>query len=129
MNQFGRQVFGIVAVAAAVVAGPAFAQGQMNQGSGPMDHSKMGEMKGEMKGGEMSTLPSVDGEVRRVDKAAGKITLRHGEIKQLEMPPMTMVFEVKDKALLDTVKPGDKVKFKVINEHGKMIVTELMLAN
>lgn len=124
MKQFGRQVFGIAALTAALFAGPAaLAQG------GQMDHSKMGGMKHEMKDGDLSSLPSVEGEVRRVDKAAGKITLRHGEIKQLEMPPMTMVFEVKDKALLDTVKPGDKVNFKVINEQGKMIVTELKPAS
>ena len=85
------------------------------------DHGAMGGMKG----GGLSSLPSVDGEVRRVDKAAGKVTLRHGEIKQLEMPPMTMVFEVKDKALLDTVNPGDNVNFKVINENGRMIVTDM----
>lgn len=123
MKQFGAQAFGITALAATLVAGPALAQG------GQMDHSKMGDMKHEMKDAGLSSLPSVDGEVRRVDKAAGKITLRHGEIKQLDMPPMTMVFEVKDKAMLDTVKPGDKVTFKVINEQGKMIVTELKPAS
>jgi Cu/Ag efflux protein CusF len=89
----------------------------MNHGSGQMDHSKMGGMTA---GDE-----SVDGEVRRVDKATGKITLRHGELKQLDMPPMTMVFEVSDKAMLDSVKAGDKVKFKVISKDGKMIVTEM----
>jgi Cu(I)/Ag(I) efflux system protein CusF len=66
-----------------------------------------------------------DGEVRRIDKAAGKITLRHGEIKSLDMPPMTMVFQVKDPALLDGVKPGDKVKFRVVKEGGQIRVTEL----
>lgn len=53
-----------------------------------------------------------DGEVRKVDKDAGKLTLRHGEIKNLDMPGMTMVFQVKDPALLDKVKVGDKVKFR-----------------
>ena len=52
-----------------------------------------------------------EGEVRKVDKGAAKITLRHGELKNLEMPPMTMVFQVKDKAMLDQVKTGDKVRF------------------
>ena len=66
-----------------------------------------------------------DGEVRRVDRNAGKLTLRHGEIKQLAMPPMTMVFAVKDKAMLDTLKAGDKVKFKVIDDNGKLTVTEI----
>ena len=50
-----------------------------------------------------------DGEVRKVSKDTGKITLKHGEIKNLDMPPMTMVFQVKDPGLLDKVKPGDKV--------------------
>ena len=53
-----------------------------------------------------------DGEVRKIDKDAKKITLKHGELKNLEMPAMTMVFQVKDAALLDKVKVGDKVKFK-----------------
>jgi Cu/Ag efflux protein CusF len=51
------------------------------------------------------------GEVRKVDKEAGKITLKHGEIRNLEMPPMTMTFRVKDRAQLDKVKQGDKVRF------------------
>jgi Cu/Ag efflux protein CusF len=68
-----------------------------------------------------------EGEVRKVDKGAAKITLKHAEIKSLEMPPMTMVFSVKDKALLDSVQPGDKVKFKAVNEAGKYTVTDLQL--
>jgi Cu/Ag efflux protein CusF len=66
-----------------------------------------------------------DGEVRKVDKETGKITLRHGEIKHLDMPPMTMVFVAKDKSLLDKAKAGDKVRFMTIHENGQMIVTEL----
>ena len=66
-----------------------------------------------------------DGEVRKIDKAALKLTLKHGEIKNLDMPPMTMVFTVRDKAVLDSVQPGDKVKFKAVNEAGKYTVTEL----
>ncbi len=65
-----------------------------------------------------------EGEVRKVDKAAGKITLKHGEIKNLDMPPMTMVFGVKDKALLDKVRKGDRIKFAADkNAAGEMIVT------
>jgi Cu/Ag efflux protein CusF len=66
-----------------------------------------------------------DGEVRKVDKAAGKLTLKHGPLKNLDMPPMTMVFVVKDKALLDKVQPGDKVRFKAIDDSGKLTVTEI----
>jgi len=68
-----------------------------------------------------------DGEMRKIDREAAKVTIKHGEIKNLEMPAMTMVFHVKDKALLDKVKAGDKVKFKAVNESGKMTVTDLQV--
>ena len=70
----------------------------------------------------------VAGEVRKVDKDARKITLRHDEIKQLDMPAMTMVFRVKDPALLDKVKAGDKVKFKAAGAGGALTVTEIEAA-
>ena len=66
-----------------------------------------------------------DGEVKKIDKDAGKITLKHGEIKNLDMPGMTMVFTVKDKSLLDKVQPGDKVKFHAVSGNGKLIVTDI----
>lgn len=71
---------------------------------------------------------STDAEVRKVDKSAGKITLKHGEIKNLEMPPMTMVFRVKDKAWLDQVVAGDKVKFDADKIDGQYVVTALKKA-
>ena len=70
----------------------------------------------------------IAGEVRKVDKDARKITLRHDEIKQLDMPAMTMVFQVKDPALLDKVKAGDKVKFKAEGAGGALTVTEIEAA-
>ncbi|MBX9832441.1 Cu/Ag efflux protein CusF [Acidovorax sp. 69] len=66
-----------------------------------------------------------DGEVRKIDKDTSKITIKHGEIKHLEMPGMTMVFNAKDKALLDKVQVGDKVSFMVVSEGGKMVVTAI----
>ena len=66
-----------------------------------------------------------EAEVRKVDKAAGKITLKHGEIRNLDMPPMTMVFQVKDKAVLDTLKQGDKVKFTADKVNGAYTVTRI----
>lgn len=69
-----------------------------------------------------------DGEVRKIDLEAGKVTLKHGEIKSLDMPAMTMVFVVKDKALLGKLKTGDKVRFKVVNDGGKFTVTDLQPA-
>ncbi|MCC7183859.1 MAG: copper-binding protein [Rhodocyclaceae bacterium] len=67
----------------------------------------------------------VDGEVRRIDGVAGKITIRHGDIRHLDMPAMTMVFTVSDKALLARVKAGDKIRFMVVREGGRMVVTEI----
>ena len=66
-----------------------------------------------------------DAEVRKVDKEGGKLTLTHAAIKNLDMPGMTMVFQVKDKALLDKLQAGDKVKFKAVNDAGKFTVTEI----
>jgi Cu/Ag efflux protein CusF len=66
-----------------------------------------------------------DGEVRKIDKDTKKITLKHAEIKSLDMPAMTMVFQVKNPALLDTVKPGDKVKFAVEMVGTAMVVTAI----
>ena len=70
----------------------------------------------------MAALPVVDGEVRKIDLSAKKITLKHGEIKNLDMPPMTMVFQIKDPAMLETVKVGDKVQFTVEEKNGAMTV-------
>ena len=68
------------------------------------------------------------GEVRNVDKAGKKITLKHGEIKNLGMPPMAMVFDVNDAKLLDKVKAGDKVRFKAVHEAGKYVLVDLQPA-
>ena len=71
------------------------------------------------------TAGMAEGEVRKVDRAAAKITLRHGEIRNLEMPPMTMVFQVQDKALLDKVKAGDRVRFAAEKVGGQYTVTQI----
>src|SRR3972149_687080 len=64
------------------------------------------------------------GEVRKVDRDAQKITIRHGPIRNLDMPAMTMVFRVKDPAMLDLVKAGDKVKFAADNVGGALTVMQ-----
>ena len=81
---------------------------------------------GEMKMDKPATASDMtEGEIRKVDKEASKITIKHGTIQSIDMPPMTMVFTVKDAALLEQVKPGDKVKFDVVREDGKLVVTHL----
>jgi Cu/Ag efflux protein CusF len=110
--------FALAGLLAIVVAspGPALAQATM-------DHAKTSDVTL-----AQATVPTAtDGEVRKVDKHAGKITLKHGEIKNLDMPGMTMVFAVSDKSMLDNLRPGDKVKFKAINDSGRLMLTEIQL--
>jgi Cu/Ag efflux protein CusF len=66
-----------------------------------------------------------DGEVRRVDKEARKLTIKHGPIVHLDMPAMTMVFQVKDPAMLDQLKAGDRVRFAADKIDGAYTVTRI----
>ena len=66
-----------------------------------------------------------EGEVKKVNKDAGKITIKHGELKNLDMPPMTMVFLVQDPSMLDQVNPGDKINFVADKVEGKFTVTKI----
>ena len=76
-----------------------------------------------------STLPLVNAEVRKVDIDNKKISLKHGEIKNLNMPGMTMVFVVKDAKLLDDVKTGDKVSFTADHINGVFTVLSIKKSN
>lgn len=87
-----------------------------------MDHSKMKESGMVM---SQQGMPLTEGEVRKVDKETGKITIKHGAIKNLDMPPMTMVFQVKDPAMLEKVKKGDKVRFTADKVNGAYTVTSI----
>lgn len=75
-----------------------------------------------------AAVSMVDGEVRKVDKEQGKVTLKHGPIANLDMPGMTMVFKVADAKLLDAVKQGDKVKFAAASVNGTYTVTAIEVA-
>jgi Cu(I)/Ag(I) efflux system periplasmic protein CusF len=66
-----------------------------------------------------------EGEVRKVDKAARKITIKHGPLKNLDMPAMTMVFKAKDAAMIDQVKAGDKIRFRADKLGDDYTVTRL----
>ncbi|KPF50240.1 hypothetical protein IP87_10095 [beta proteobacterium AAP121] len=70
----------------------------------------------------------VAGEVTKLDKANGRVTLKHGEIKHLDMPPMTMVFRVREAKLLDGVAVGDRVRFTADKVDGQYTVTALSKA-
>lgn len=102
-------------VLAAMVAGTVHAQAAMNMGDAKKEASApMADM--------------TEGEVRKVDMENKKITLKHGDIKNLDMPGMTMVFQVKDPAMLDKVKTGDKVRFKAEKANGAIVVTDIQPA-
>jgi Cu(I)/Ag(I) efflux system periplasmic protein CusF len=72
---------------------------------------------------KMDSKDMVEAEVRKVDKDAKKVTLKHGPIKNLDMPGMTMVFQVKDVALLDKFVAGDKIMFTAEQQQGAFVVT------
>ena len=76
-------------------------------------------------GASQSSSAMAEGEVRKVDKDASKITIKHGPLANLDMPAMTMVFQVKDRALLDKVKAGDKVRFQAEKIGGGFAVTRI----
>ncbi|MFW9616133.1 copper-binding protein [Aquabacterium sp.] len=67
----------------------------------------------------------VDGEVKKIDVDAGKITLRHGEIKNLDIPAMQMSFRVSNPAWLKTLQVGDKVTFQADKVNGQFTVTAI----
>ncbi len=73
----------------------------------------------------MAQQPLTAGEVTKLDKTGGRITLKHGEIKNLDMPPMSMTFRVANPKLLDGVTVGDRVHFAAERLNGQFTVTVL----
>ena len=72
-----------------------------------------------------TSAPMSDGEVRKIDREAGKITIKHGPLANLDMSGMTMVFRVKDSAMLDRVKEGDRIKFVADRMNGSLTVIQM----
>lgn len=107
------KIIAIAFTVAAALSGPAWAQKPAT------DHAMHHDAT------EAASAALAEGEVRKVDKAAKKITLKHGPIPSIDMPAMTMVFPVKDPALLDKAKPGQKVKFQAEMVDGVATVTRL----
>ena len=79
----------------------------------------------EVKPATAASAEWTEGEVRNVDKAHGKLTIKHGAMPKFDMPPMTMAYRVKDKAMLDHLKPGDKIKFDADGVGGEFTVLHL----
>ena len=72
-----------------------------------------------------AAVEMTDGVIRKIDKNNSKITIKHGEIRNLDMPGMTMVFQVKHPDLLDKVQAGDKVKFRAEKSGSAFVVTDI----
>jgi Cu/Ag efflux protein CusF len=75
--------------------------------------------------GHSASAALTQGEIRKIDKDAKKLTIRHQAIANLDMPAMTMVFQVQDVAVLEQVKVGDKVRFAAEKLQGAIVVTRL----
>jgi Cu/Ag efflux protein CusF len=72
-----------------------------------------------------AAAPLTAGEVKKVDREAKKVTIKHGPIENLKMPPMTMVFRVKEAAMLDGLEPGTQVRFRAEEADGGLLVTRM----
>lgn len=103
---------------AALLASTAFAQS-------PATSSGATTMPADIVKGSTASADMAEGEIRKVDTEAKKLTIKHGEIKNLDMPSMTMVFQVKDPAMLDNIKTGDKIRFKAEKSGGAIVVTDI----
>lgn len=108
----------LILIATLFVAAPSYAQKAADEHSAHHPAPAQAQSQG----------PLVDGEIRKVDMDAKKITLRHGAIPNLDMPPMTMVFQVKDPALLNQFKAGDKVRFSAEKSGGGYTVNRMETA-
>ena len=107
--------FKLLLLLAAMLAGSVQAQSTINTGDAKSEVSA-------------SSAEMSDGEIRKIDMDNKKITIKHGDIKNLDMPGMTMVFQVKDPVLLDKVKLGDKVRFRAEKANGAIVVTNIQPA-
>jgi Cu(I)/Ag(I) efflux system periplasmic protein CusF len=73
----------------------------------------------------VSLAQAAEGDVRKVDMVQGKVTIQHGEIKNLDMPAMTMVYRAKPMTLLEGLKAGDHVQFEAAKVDGQYVVTAI----
>ena len=88
----------------------------------PLGVSFADEHAAQQKVGANGTAPMSSGIVKKVDKSSGKVTIKHGPLDNLGMPAMTMVFRVKDPAMLDQMKAGDKISFIAEKVNGAITV-------
>ena len=111
-----KSLFPAVSLLALLVANPVLAAGEHDS------HHPAGSSAASVK------AAASEGTVKKVDKAAGKITIKHGPLANLGMPPMTMAFRVSDPAMLEKVKAGEKIRFTADQVGDALTVTTLEAA-
>lgn len=72
-----------------------------------------------------AAVPMTGGEIRRIDRAAGRVTIRHDEIAHLDMPPMTMAFQASPASLLEGLAAGNRIRFRVERSSGALVITAI----
>jgi Cu(I)/Ag(I) efflux system periplasmic protein CusF len=127
-NLYRRSTLKALLMAGALLAIAGTSHAMSHAGAAMTKDGAKTEMPMAAPSGTAGMAEMAEGEVRKIDMASKKITLKHGEIKSMDMPPMTMVFQVRDAAMLEKVKTGDKVRFKAEKSGGAMVVTEIQTA-
>lgn len=122
MNAFPTLALAIALAAASTASTAAFAQ------DSHAGHGGHGQQAAHAAPAPAAAAELTEGEVKKIDKDAGKITLRHGEIKNLGMAAMTMVLRVKDTAMVDQVKVGDKIRFAADRVNGAVTIMQMQPA-
>lgn len=119
-----------------IAAGLAFGLGTAAYAAGGMKMDMSGNAGGNMSmnmgmnmGSTKSAAPTdtalADGVIQKVDRQAGMVTLQHGELKNVGMPPMTMAYKAKDAAMVNRAKEGEKVRFRLEDINGTYTITRL----
>ncbi|TCT07035.1 copper-binding protein [Paralcaligenes ureilyticus] len=119
-----------------IAAGLAFGLGTAAYAAGGMKMDMSGNAGGNMnmdkdmnRGSTKPAGPTdaalADGVVQKVDRQAGMVTIQHGELKNVGMPPMTMAYKAKDAAMVDRAKEGEKIRFRLEDLNGTYTITRL----
>ena len=114
-----RNIHLTLAAIAAAIAFSAVVSAQPAQSAPPVSSATLASP---------ATSELSEGEVRKIDKEGKKLTIKHGPLKNLDMPGMTMIFSVKDDAVLDQLQAGEKVRFLAEKIDGKITVTKIEAA-
>ncbi|ADW17393.1 hypothetical protein Despr_1228 [Desulfobulbus propionicus DSM 2032] len=108
-----KHIFSLM-VAVLAGGGGVLVEGVAHSAANNQEYNKTGQTEG-----------LTSGQVRKIDKEAGKLTLKHERIANLNMPPMTMVFRVKEKSMLNALQVGDTILFHAVDRNGVLTITEI----